>query len=594
MSTYVMADIHGCYKAMMDMLAEINFSQNDRLILAGDYIDRGLQNYEMLRWIETHPNNVICLRGNHDEEFAYNIDLLKILFNKNPWLKDSYTDTCLAYEGMKRLSEESGEHVGAFDYYGTIAKLIYENQICMEQLEKWSECIREMPTVFREVINGKECIVVHAGYIDSVDGIETDELYESEEEFYLNARDDAYILGGLKNGMVVAGHTPTIFPEELPYNAGKVYRMHDEELDCIFYNIDCGISYGTVCQEAQLACLRLEDEEVFYIREKAEKTENKWIDGMTGLLVGDALGVPVQFLRREEIANRPQGPVKGMESGGVFDMPAGTWSDDGSMALASMDSIINKGNVEPEDIMKNFVEWELRGKYTQYGKAFDQGNTCTQAIYNYIKNHDITTCGVTGEYANGNGALMRILPVCIYYALQKGISEKEIIESIHTASGITHNHLRSKMACDLYYFMVKELIDSEKAKSLKKTLQSGIDKGLKYYGQNQPNLEEMLHFKRVFYLDILEQVTASEISTSGYVIDTFEAVVWGLVTTKSFEECLLKLVNLGDDSDTVAAIAGGFAGIYYGKEGIPKDWLETVKGLGEVEKMCEGMEKVML
>ena len=139
--------------------------------------------------------------------------------------------------------------------------------------------------------------------------------------------------------------------------------------------------------------------------------KNIWLDGMMGLVVGDALGVPVQFLSRDEIKNRPEGLVTGMEAGGVYNMPEGTWSDDSSMALATLASIIDKKCADPADIMMRFVKWEMNGEYTPFGEAFDQGNTCSSAIYRFAKLPDIKTCGSTGEYANGNGALMRILPV---------------------------------------------------------------------------------------------------------------------------------------------------------------------------------------
>ena len=193
--------------------------------------------------------------------------------------------------------------------------------------------------------------------------------------------------------------------------------------------------------------------------------KNIWLDGMMGLVVGDALGVPVQFLSRDEIKNRPEGIVTGMEAGGVYNMPEGTWSDDSSMALATLASIIEKKEANPTDIMMRFVKWELKGEYTPFGEAFDQGNTCSSAIYKFAKLPDIRTCGSTGEYANGNGALMRILPACLYYYdRQKKVctSEDEAIEGIHIISGLTHNHIRSKMCCGIYYFMVKSIIDGVK------------------------------------------------------------------------------------------------------------------------------------
>ena len=157
---------------------------------------------------------------------------------------------------------------------------------------------------------------------------------------------------------------------------------------------------------------------------------NKWLCGIMGLVVGDALGVPVQFMDREEIANRVEGPVSGMESGGVFNMPAGTWSDDSSMAIATMASILEHGTLIPDEVMKNFVKWETKGEFTPFGKAFDQGNTCLESIYKYIETGDYKTCGKTGEHANGNGALMRIMPACLYYYERQEQTEEDISEDI--------------------------------------------------------------------------------------------------------------------------------------------------------------------
>ena len=326
--------------------------------------------------------------------------------------------------------------------------------------------------------------------------------------------------------------------------------------------------------------------------------KNIWLDGMMGLVVGDALGVPVQFMYREEIKNRPKGLVTGMESGGVFDMPEGTWSDDSSMALATLSSILDKGEIDVADVMLQFVKWEFKGEYTPFGEAFDQGNTCSSAIYKFSKQPDIKTCGSTGEYANGNGALMRILPVCLYYYdKQKKVctSDDEAIEGLHVISGLTHNHLRSKMCCGIYYFCVKSIIDGVKKDNkpmLGALLQEGIDNGLKYYGRDKSNLTEIAHLGRLFYLHEFKDVPEEQIRASGYVIDSIEAAIWCLITTDSYKECMLKAVNLGDDTDTVAAIAGGLAGLYYGYEDIPEEWLCVIKRRDWIEELCEQADSI--
>ena len=217
----------------------------------------------MLNWVEKHPENVILLRGNHEEEFSYCIELMKMMFGKRSLTLESLENTKYVYELIKEIASDTG--MAPFDYYGTIGKLIHENSVCMEQLDKWNECIRKLPFVFKEEINGRMCVVVHAGYLESLDEVEMEDHFDTLEDFYLYARDDAYIYGGIRHGVVVAGHTPTILEEELPYNDGNVYMSYDEDLDCIFYNIDCGCAYRSRKKNAKLACIRLEDEKIFYV-----------------------------------------------------------------------------------------------------------------------------------------------------------------------------------------------------------------------------------------------------------------------------------------------------------------------------------------
>lgn len=119
-----MSDIHGCYDDMIKMLEQIAFTDEDTLILAGDYIDRGSQSFEMLKWIESNPKNVIFLRGNHDEEFAYSIDLMYGLLSQNECSESSLDDTKLVYELLRQLSLKQGNGVNFFDHYGTIRELI--------------------------------------------------------------------------------------------------------------------------------------------------------------------------------------------------------------------------------------------------------------------------------------------------------------------------------------------------------------------------------------------------------------------------------------------------------------------------------------
>lgn len=263
MSNYVMSDIHGHYNEFLQMLEKIQFHAHDILICAGDYIDKGPKNFEMMNWIAQAPENVVCLRGNHEEEFAYHIDRMKYICNTLGLNKNLLEDTILLYQTVTELEKQ--DTPSFFDHCGTIGKLITEKSVTFAKLCDWADTIRRMPYIYRTKVKDRTCIVVHAGYIDNLENAVTEERYESIEEFYLYARDDAYMCGGIPHGMIIAGHTPTTAYEEFPYNDGNVYRMYDEELDCIFYDIDCGCAMREIKKNAKLACIRLEDEKIFYV-----------------------------------------------------------------------------------------------------------------------------------------------------------------------------------------------------------------------------------------------------------------------------------------------------------------------------------------
>ena len=312
---------------------------------------------------------------------------------------------------------------------------------------------------------------------------------------------------------------------------------------------------------------------------------NIWLDGVMGVIIGDALGCPVQFMERDELKER--GLVTGMEEHGTYDMPVGTWTDDGSMTIATLDSINALGEIDLEDIMTSFVDWYEDGEYTPFGEAFDIGNTCSFAIEAYEKDHDLLSCGRTSDHSNGNGSLMRIIPVCLY-ACEKGLTNDDAVKFVHAVSGLTHNHVRSKMACGLYYFCVRAILKGEG--NLRDRLQSGMDQGFSYYEKDIANRVELSYYGRLRDLSEFSDTKEDEIKSTGYVVDSLEAAIWSLINTESFKECELKAVNLADDSDTIAAIAGGLAGLYYGYEGMPEEWLSVIQRREWIEEMCRKAE----
>ena len=309
---------------------------------------------------------------------------------------------------------------------------------------------------------------------------------------------------------------------------------------------------------------------------------NIYLNGILGLVVGDALGVPVEFKEREELKHNP---VISMMEYGTYDQPKGTWSDDSSMTLATLDSL--KGGYNLSDIMDRFVLWITQAEYTPYKEIFDIGFGTRNAIIKYMLTGDLESCGGTTEYDNGNGSLMRILPICLYlYEQQKStdITEDEAVEIIHEVSGLTHNHIRSRIACGLYYFLVKAILDAEG--SIIEKLQIGINEGMQYYENDVVYDGEIGRYSGLKDMSAFSCLPEEEIKSTGYVVDSLEAAVWCLLTTNTYKDCVLKAVNLGRDTDTVAAIAGGLAGLEYGYEKIPKDWVEVIARREWIMDMC--------
>ena len=312
---------------------------------------------------------------------------------------------------------------------------------------------------------------------------------------------------------------------------------------------------------------------------------NIWLNGIMGVVVGDALGCPVQFESRDEVARHP---VTGMRGYGTFNLPEGSWTDDSSLTIALLESIRRVGEIDLDDIMGNFMKWLYDGEFTPYGESYDIGRGTMQAINRYRKNRKAKKCGGDEEWNNGNGSLMRIMPACIYCTVMESsgmYSDRDAIDAIHSVGGLTHAHIRSNIACGLYFFMAKYILFREG--SLQERIQEGLTQGFAFYKSYLADKENLHYYDRLKDLEAFKSLPADKIKSTGYVVDALEAAVWSLITTDSFDQALLKAVNLGDDTDTVGAIAGGLAGLYYGYDSIPEDWLSAIKRREWIEEMCE-------
>lgn len=305
---------------------------------------------------------------------------------------------------------------------------------------------------------------------------------------------------------------------------------------------------------------------------------SKIIDGVIGHAIGDAIGVPVEFKDRESLTYNPVVDMRVSSAGAK-----GTWSDDTSMELATIDSYINCEKWNYKDIMTKFNLWLKDAEYTANNYVFDVGRTCLSAIKNFCNGTDPLESGLEDNWSNGNGSLMRILPVA-YYCYYKKLNKEEIYEIVKNISSLTHRNEISILGCYIYVLYVINLLQ-EKEKQEAYEL-------IKKEDYSKFSMRSLQVYRRILEDDI-STLKIYNIKSSGYVVDTLEASLWSILTTDTYKESILKSVNLGEDTDTIAAITGSMSGIIYGYEAIPKDWINTLQRKDYIEDLCDKFEKVL-
>lgn len=312
--------------------------------------------------------------------------------------------------------------------------------------------------------------------------------------------------------------------------------------------------------------------------------KEKLLSGVYGLAVGDALGVPVEFCSRETL---DRAPVESMEAGGVHKQKRGTWSDDTSMVLATLDAM-SAGGLSFGMVMDNFQRWLIEAKYTATGVVFDVGGTTSAAIHNYIFGKPLESCGLADERSNGNGSLMRMLPMVYYVRLKYGLEVSPVaVDQIYRLSGLTHAHIISKVCCVYYVYIGMYIMEYGKEKGLHAAIRGAIEAVEKYYFVEQEEIPCVLQLTGMNSLVDCVNLNREDIESTGYVLYSLIAAVWCLWNSSSYEEAVLVAVNLGSDTDTIAAITGSLAGLYYGLEGIPVEWLKELRNRKEIEAICD-------
>lgn len=306
------------------------------------------------------------------------------------------------------------------------------------------------------------------------------------------------------------------------------------------------------------------------------------LSGVLGLALGDAVGVPFEFKGRSTIKDYDLSRMWGR---GTHNQPVGTWSDDTSMVLATLDALnSNVGSIG--SIMDNFSRWLNSGKYTANGDVFDVGGTTYRAIKRYDTGEALALCGEDDEYSNGNGSLMRMLPVAYYIWLRRGLKiDENTVKMIGMYSSLTHAHELSKECCVYYVYVALHIIAEGGNIGLQRAVMRGIRSVENYYKHRGGSA--VLNARGVDSLSDILHLDEDAIRSTGYVVDSLEASLWSLYRSTDFKSAVCNAVSLGGDTDTIGAITGSLAGLYYGLNNLPKDWMRKLRNKELICGICE-------
>lgn len=283
---------------------------------------------------------------------------------------------------------------------------------------------------------------------------------------------------------------------------------------------------------------------------------------LLGLACGDAVGTAVEFYARGQFA-----PVSDMVGGGVFGLQPGEWTDDTSMALCLASSLIELGRFDPIDQMRRYWKWVDEGYWSSNGRCFDVGNTIYEALERFQQTGEPFS-GSTDPFSAGNGCIMRLAPVPMFFCSDR----VQAIEMSGESARTTHGTAACIEACRLMGGMLVRLL-------------GGATKADALFGHDVTGLscENVEALARGDY----RRKSEDEIAGSGYVVRSLEAASWCFWQTDNFREAVLRAANLGDDADTTAAVCGQLAGALYGESGIPRSWLDRLAMSGEIRELAD-------
>ncbi|MCL2091313.1 MAG: ADP-ribosylglycohydrolase family protein [Micrococcales bacterium] len=289
-------------------------------------------------------------------------------------------------------------------------------------------------------------------------------------------------------------------------------------------------------------------------------------DGLWGLLVGDALGVPYEFHPADQIPAYEDielEPPEGFDRSHAA-VPAGTWSDDGAQALCLLDSLLRTGTLDLDDFATRMLAWYDDGLWAVDDLGFDVGIQTARALRDYAGRRDPRTSGLVDPNGQGNGALMRVLPLALWHTGD----DAALVRDAGLQALVTHGHVMNQMACAFYCLWARRLLDGYEPLA-------GWADALAWLRAHETDLDRVAAVERL----ALDEPPDG----GGYVVQSFRAARWLLVRCSSYEETVKRAVALGNDTDTTACIAGGLAGIAFGN--VPDRWLTALRGRDQVETL---------
>lgn len=295
-------------------------------------------------------------------------------------------------------------------------------------------------------------------------------------------------------------------------------------------------------------------------------------NSLIGFIIGDALGIPLEFEPRENLIKNP---VLEMTSYGTHNVKAGSWSSNTSLTLATMESIVKKKGIDYHDLMKNYLSYYKNHKYLSCERSFGLSRSLKNSLKEYQKNKKLF------NYINNqnteNSSLKRCLPIA-FYTFYKKYTNDQIYLLIKDFSSLTHPNETVILGCYIYtkyiHFLLEDITKKEAYLKLKK-----LD--LHYFSKETINLYHNIITNNI------SDTNLKDISTSDYIVDTMETSLWIILNTDTFSQALVGAINLGGDTASIGAITGSIAGLIYNEDEIPNRWKEKLLKVNYIEKIIE-------